>query len=94
MVGTREHQIWKLRASNQPFGRPFHWSGRVKPLYRNCLQWKYDGPDDREPPSGRGSETGKNFNEILGKSIAQLSIQTAHDYRLNGAYVLSSQTLI
>jgi hypothetical protein len=27
----REHQIWKLRASDQPLGRPSPWSGRVKP---------------------------------------------------------------
>jgi hypothetical protein len=49
---------------------------------------------DRATPSGRGSKIGKNFSEILGKSIAQLSIWMAFDYRPDDAYVLSSQTLI
>jgi len=88
------HQIWKLRASNQSSGRPFSWSGRTKPLYGNYLQRKWDHPDDMAPPFGRGSKIGKNFSEILGKSIAQLSIRTALDYRSDSAYVLSSQTLI
>jgi hypothetical protein len=33
MVRTCLHQIWKLRASDQPSGRPSSWSGRVKPRY-------------------------------------------------------------
>jgi hypothetical protein len=37
------------------------------------------------PPSGRGSKTGKNFNEILKKSIAQLSVWTGLDYRPDSA---------
>jgi hypothetical protein len=37
---------------------------------------------------------GKNFNEILGQLIAQLSVRTTHDYRLDGAQFLSSQMLI
>jgi hypothetical protein len=31
-------------------------------------------------PSERGSKTGKNFSEILGKLIAQLSVQTAPSF--------------
>jgi len=54
-VWTREHQIWKLHASDQPSGRPSPWSGRTKPWYGNYLQRKCDHPDNRAPPSGRGS---------------------------------------
>jgi hypothetical protein len=43
------------RASDQPSGRPFLLSGRTKPWYGNCVQWKCDCPDDRAPPSRRGS---------------------------------------
>lgn len=50
------HQIWKLSASDQLSGQPFPWSGRVKPLYGNLLQWKCNRSDDRAPPSGRGSK--------------------------------------
>jgi hypothetical protein len=39
----------------QLFGRPFHWSGRAKPQYRNCVQLKYDRSDDRATPSRHGS---------------------------------------
>jgi hypothetical protein len=88
------HQIWKLRTSNQPSGRPFPWFGSTKPLYGNCLQQKCDHPDDKAPLSGRSSKIGKNFSDILGKLIAQLSVLTVLDYRPDGAYVLSSQTLI
>jgi hypothetical protein len=52
-------------------------------------------------PSGRQGTTvqtrlisGKNFIEILGQLITQLSVRTAHDYRLDDAQFLSSQTLI
>jgi len=31
MARPREHQIWKLRASDQSTRRPFPWSGRTKP---------------------------------------------------------------
>jgi hypothetical protein len=81
MVWMRMHQIWKLCASNQPSRRSSPWSGRAKPLYGNYLQWKCDRLDDRAPLSGHGSETGRNFNEILEKSIAQLSVRMARDYR-------------
>jgi len=94
MVWTRVLQIWKLRTSNQLSGPPFPRSGRAKPLYGNYLQQKYDRPDDVEPPFGRGSKRVKNFSEILKKLIAQLSVRTALDYRPDGTYVLSSQTLI
>jgi hypothetical protein len=52
--------------------------------------WKYlqrtcDRPDDRAPPSGRDSETGKNLFESLRQLIALLSIRTAHDYRPDDA---------
>jgi len=60
-------------------------SGRVKPLYGNYLQRKCDRLDNRAPPSGRGSKTGKNFSEIIGQLIAQLSVRTAHDYRSDDA---------
>jgi hypothetical protein len=70
---------------NQSSGRPFPQSRRAKPLDGNYLQRKYDRPEDRAPPSGCGSETGKNFSEILEKSIAQLFVRTAHDYLLNDA---------
>jgi hypothetical protein len=36
----------------------------------------------------------KEFIEILGQLIAQLSVRTAHDYCSDGAQFLSSQTLI
>jgi hypothetical protein len=36
-------------------------------------------------PSGRGSKIGKNFSEILRKSIAQLSVRTALDHHPDGA---------
>jgi len=43
-------------------------------------------------PSGQQGTTfrmwlisGKNFSEILGQLIAQLSVRTAHDYRPDGA---------
>jgi hypothetical protein len=58
------------------------------------LQQKCNRLNDRAPPSGRGSKIGKNFSEILGKLIAQLSVQVALDYRPDRTYVLSSQTLI
>jgi hypothetical protein len=61
------------------------WSGRAKPLSGNYLQRTCNRPNDRAPPFGRGSETGKNFSEILGQLIAQLSVRTAHDYRPDGA---------
>jgi hypothetical protein len=35
----------------------------------------------------------KNFSEILGQLIAQLSVRTAHDYHPDGVEFLSSQTL-
>jgi hypothetical protein len=61
-------------------------------LVRTCkafiwklLQRTYDRPDDRASLSGRGSETGKNFSEILRQLIVQLSVQTAHEYPLGGA---------
>jgi hypothetical protein len=85
LVQTRVHQIWKLSASNQSSGRSSPWSGRAKPLYGNYLQWTCDCPDIRALPLGRGSKTGKNFSKILGQLIAQLSIQTAHDYHPDGA---------
>jgi hypothetical protein len=56
MVRTREHQILKLRASDQPSGQPSSWSGHVKPWYGNYLQQKCDSPDDRTPPSERDSK--------------------------------------
>jgi hypothetical protein len=57
--GNCVHQI--NRSDNHP-----PWSRQAKPLYGNYLQWMCDHLDDRAPPSGRGSETGKNFIEILG----------------------------
>jgi hypothetical protein len=57
MVRTRVHQIWKLRASDQPSGRPSAWSRRVKPLYGNYLQWTCDRPDEKATPSECGSQT-------------------------------------
>jgi hypothetical protein len=94
VVRTHMYPIWKLRASNQFSERPFPQSRRTKPLYGNYLQRKCDRSDDRASPSERGSETGKNFSEILRQLIAQLSVRTAHVYRLDGAQFLSSQTLI
>jgi hypothetical protein len=57
--GNCVHQI--NRSDNHP-----PWSRQAKPLYGNYLQWMCDHLDDRAPPSGRGSETRKNFIEILG----------------------------
>jgi hypothetical protein len=71
MVRKREHQIWKFHASDQPSERPSSWSGRAKPLYGNYLQRTCDRPEDRAPPSG------KNFSEILGQLITQLSVRMA-----------------
>jgi hypothetical protein len=84
MVWMRKHQIWKLRASDQPSRRPSSWSGCAKPLYGNYLQQMYDRPDDRTTPSGRGSQTGKIFSEIFGILVAQLSVRMAYDYRPDG----------
>jgi hypothetical protein len=53
-----------------------------------------DRPDDRVPPSKRGSETGKNFSKNLRQLIAQLSVRMTLDHRPDGAQFLSSQTLI
>jgi len=53
---------------------------------REASKWKLFATDVR--PSGRQGTTvrtrlisGKNFSEILGQLIAQLSVWTAHDYR-------------
>jgi hypothetical protein len=54
LVRTHEHQIWKLRASDQPSGRPSPWSGLGKPWYGNYLQRKCNHLEDRVPPFGRG----------------------------------------
>jgi hypothetical protein len=43
-----------------------------------------DSSDDRATPFGRGSQTGKNFSEILGQLTAQLSVRAAHDYHPDG----------
>jgi hypothetical protein len=85
MVRTRVHQIWKLRASGRPSGRPSSWFGRAKPLYGNYLLRTCDRPGDRATPSGRGSQTGKIFNEIFGILVEQLSVRTAYDHRPDGA---------
>jgi hypothetical protein len=85
MVQTRVHQIWKVRASNQPSGRSSRLSGRVKPLFGNYLQQKCDRPDNRAALSEHGSKAGKNFSEILRQLISQLSVRTAHDYCPDGA---------
>jgi hypothetical protein len=81
MVRKRMHQIWKLLASDQPSGRPFPRSGRVKPLYGNYLQRTCDCPDDSASLFGRGPQTGKIFSEIFRISVAQLSVRTAYDHR-------------
>jgi hypothetical protein len=59
MVRTREHQIWKLRASDQPSRLPFLWSRRSKPWYGNYVQRKCDCPDDRASHSECGSNRDK-----------------------------------
>jgi hypothetical protein len=84
MVRTREHQILKLCALDQPSKRQSSQSERAKPLYGNYLQLTCDRPDDRATPSGRDSQTGKIFNEIFGTSDAQLSVRTAYDYHPDG----------
>jgi len=91
MVRMREHQIWKLRASNQPSGRPLSLSGRTKPLYGNYLQRTCDRPNVRATPSERGSQTGKMFSEIFRISVPQLSIRTAYDHRLDGAQLYQAR---
>jgi hypothetical protein len=83
--GPGVHQIWKLRASDQPSGRSFPRSGRAKPLYGNYLQWTCDRPDDSATPSKCGSQTGKIFKEIFIISVVQLSVQTAYDHRSDDA---------
>jgi len=66
---------------------------------REALVWKLLAAEVRQ--SGRQDTTvrtrlkiGKNFNEIFGKPITQLSVRTSYDYRPDGAQFLSSQTLI
>jgi hypothetical protein len=52
-------------------------------------------PSERQGTTVRTRlKTGKNFSEIFGKPIAQLSVRTPYDHRPDVAYVLSSQTLI
>jgi hypothetical protein len=84
MVRTREHQIWKLRASDQPSRRPLSLSESAKPLYGNYLRRTCDRPDVRATPSERGSQTGKIFSEIFGISIAQLFVRMGYDHRPDG----------
>jgi hypothetical protein len=57
---------------------------------REALIWKLLAAEVR--PSGRQDttvqtwlKTGKNFSEIFGKLIAQLSVRTPYVYRPNGA---------
>jgi hypothetical protein len=85
MVRTREHHIWKLRASDQPSGRPFLWFRT-----REVLVWKLLAAAVR--PSRRQDttvwtrlKTGKNFSEIFEKPIAQLSVWMPYYYRPDGA---------
>jgi hypothetical protein len=47
MVWTIKLHIWKLRA-------PVQLSGHSKPYYGNFVQPKYNRPDARATPSGRG----------------------------------------
>jgi len=77
MVRTRVHHIWKLHASDQPSGRPFPWPGRAKPgMEITC---------SGSATVRKWLKTGKNFSEIFGKPIAQLSVRTAYDYRPDNA---------
>jgi len=87
-------QIWKLRPSDQPSGRPFPRSGHTKLLHGNSLQRKCDRPNDRASSSGRNSEIGKNFSEILGQLITKLSVRTAPNfYQARRSFELSAYKL-
>jgi len=77
----------------QTSGRQSSWFGRAKPLYGNYLQRTFNRPDNRETPSGCGSQTGKIFSEILRISVAQLSIRMAYDHRLDGAQFYQARRL-
>jgi hypothetical protein len=52
IYGNCVHQI------NRPDDHSFGF-GRAKSWYGNYLQRQYDRPDDRTPPSGRGSKQGR-----------------------------------
>jgi len=54
MVRTLKLHIWKLWASDQPSKQQLLWSRRAKPSYGNFVQLKYNYPDARATPSGRG----------------------------------------
>jgi hypothetical protein len=54
MIRTIKLHIWKLRAPGQLSGRQPSRSGRSKPYYGNFVQPKYNRPDARATPSGRG----------------------------------------
>jgi hypothetical protein len=66
---------------------------------REALVWKLLAAEVR-PSEGQDTtvwtrlKTGKNFSEIFGKLIVQLSVRTPYDYCPDGAEVLSNQTLI
>jgi len=66
---------------------------------RKALVWKLlvveVRPSERQGITVRmWLKTGKNFSVIFGKPITQLSVRTPYDNRPDGAYVLSSKTLI
>jgi hypothetical protein len=48
-------------------------------------------PDVRASPSGRGSQTGKIFNEIFRISVAQLSVRMAYDHRPDGTQLYQAR---
>jgi hypothetical protein len=90
MVRTHAKQIWKMRVEDQPSRRPSPLVRTSEALYENYLQRAYDRPNDSASPSGHGSQIGKIFREILRISVAQLSVRTAHDHRLDVAQVFQS----
>jgi hypothetical protein len=74
MVRTIELHIWKLHAPVQPSGRQPSRSGRNKPYYGNFVQPKYNRPDARAIPSGRGLVM-EAFSANLERQL-QLTVRT------------------
>jgi hypothetical protein len=74
MVRMIKLHIWKLRALVQPTGRQPLGSGRSKPYYGNYVQLKWNRPDARATPSGRGLIM-ESFSALLERRL-QLTVRT------------------
>jgi hypothetical protein len=74
MVRKIKLQIWKLRASVQPFGHQPSGSGCSKPYSGNYVQPKFNRPDARATPFGRGLVM-EAFSATLERRL-QLTVRT------------------